>query len=358
MSASAGLLQFLLLLFAGWLERQQTAVIEYLKAENRLLRARLGERRIIFTDAERRQLAEKARAVGRKVLGELGTIVTPETLLRWHRELVAHRTFVERRRPGRPRTREELVGLVVRMASENPSWGYTRIQGAMSNFGRKVGRGTIRRILREHGIERAPERGRGMPWSVFLRAHWKALAAADFFTVEVWSWRGLVTHYILFVVELATRRVCIAGITIQPDADWMMQMGRNLLDVLDGPLYDKRYLIVDRDTKYCAEFRQMLTRDGIRVIRLPRRSPNLNAYAERWVRSVREECLSKVIPIGRGMLRRVLHEYVAHYHLERNHQGLGNGLITPRPAEGHRDGPISRRPRLGGILNYYERCAA
>jgi putative transposase len=359
MPASAPLLQFLLMLVAGWLHRQQAGVIEYLKAENRLLRERLGGRRIVFTDAERRHLAEKAKAIGRKVLSELGTIVTPETLLRWHRELVARKwTFVERRRPGRPRTREELVGLVVRMASENPTWGYTRIQGAMTNLGHTLGRGTIRGILKEQGIEPAPERGKGMPWAVFLKAHWKGLAAADFFTVEVWSWQGLLTHYVLFVIELATRRVCIAGITVQPDACWMMQVSRNLLDVVDGPLVDKQYLILDRDTKYCAEFRRAFARQGLQVIRLPPPSPNLNAFAERYVRSVKEECLSKLIPIGQGMLRRALQAYVAHYHLERNHQGLGNALITPRPAKGHQNGPISRRPRLGGILNYYERCAA
>jgi len=359
MPASTTLLQFLLMLAAGCLHRQQAAVIEYLKAENRLLRERLGGRRIIFTDGERRQLAEKARAVGRKVLIELGTIVTPETLLRWHRELVARKwTFIERRRPGRPRTRKELAALVVRMARENPSWGYTRIQGAMANLSHRLGRGTIRRILIEHGLAPAPERGKGMPWAVFLRAHWKALAASDFFTMEVWGWRGLITHYVLFVIELATRRVRIAGITVQPDTGWMMQMGRNLLDVCDGPLLGKQYLIVDRDTKYCAEFRQMLAREGIQVIRLPPRSPNLNAFAERYVRSVKEECLSKLIPIGRGMLRRALQAYVAHYHLERNHQGLGNALLTLRSASGHQNGPITRRPRLGGILNYYERCAA
>ena len=138
----------------------------------------------------------------------------------------------------------------------------------------------------------------------------------------------------------------------------MMQMGRDLLDVFDGPLVEKGYLIVDRDTKYCAEFRQMLAREGVQVIRLPPRSPNLNAYAERYVRSVREECLSKMIPIGQGMLRRALREYVAHYHIERSHQGLGNELITPRAESQRPDGPITRRPRLGGILNYYERLAA
>src|SRR5512134_1830005 len=161
MPASTRLLQFLLMLVAGWLQRQQVAVIEYLKAENRSLRERLGGRRIIFTDAERRQLAEKARALGRETLRKLGTIVTPETLLRWHRELVARKwDFVERRRPGRPRTGEELVGLVVRMATENRTWGYTRIQGAMANLGCQLGRGTICKILKGHGLEPAPERGK------------------------------------------------------------------------------------------------------------------------------------------------------------------------------------------------------
>ena len=164
MAASTTLLQFLLMVVAGWLQRQQAATIDYLKAENRMLRARLGGRRIVFTDAEHRQLAEKARVLGRNALHELGTIVAPETLLRWHRELVARKwTFVERRKPGRPRIREELVALVVRMAKDNRGWGYTRIQGAMANLGHKLGRATIGRILKDHGVEPAPERGKGMP---------------------------------------------------------------------------------------------------------------------------------------------------------------------------------------------------
>ncbi len=236
MAASTTLLQFLLMVVAGWLQWQQAATIDYLKAENRMLRARLGGRRIVFTDAERRQLAEKARALGRKALHELGTIFTPETLLRWHRELVARKwTFVERRSPGRPRIRGELVALVVRMARENRGWGYTRIQGAMANLGHKLGRGTIGRILQGHGIEPAPERGKGMSWSVFLKAHWKVLAASDFFTVEVWSWSGLVTYYVLFVMELATRRVCIAGITTHPDEQWMLQMASQFTEIAKLP---------------------------------------------------------------------------------------------------------------------------
>ena len=359
MVASTTLLQFLLMVVAGWMHRQQAAVIEYLIAENRLLREQLGGRRIMFTDAERQNLAEKAKVVGRKALRELGTIVTPETLLHWHRELAARKwTFIERRRPGRPRTKDELAALVVRMASENPSWGYTRIQGAVANLGHHLGRGTIRRMLKDHGIEPAPLRGTGMSWSVFLKAHWKTLAASDFFTVEVWSWSGLVTYYVLFVMELATRRVAIAGITTQPNTSCMLQVARQLTDGVDGILYRKGYIILDRDTKYCQAFRDFMRREGTEVIRLPPRSPNLNAYAERWVRGVRDECLSRLIPIGQGMLRRALREYVAHHHLERNHQGLSNALITPCAiVEGH-DRTIGRRSRLGGILNYYERLAA
>jgi putative transposase len=185
---------FLALVSAGiacWLERQAAARIEYLKAENRALRIRLGRHRMIFTDAERRTLAKLAKEVGRKALSNLDPIVTPATLLRWHRELVAKKwTFLERRHPGRPRTKVDIEQLIVRMATDNPSWGYTRIQGALINLDIRVGRGTIRRILRDHLIEPAPSRGRRISWSTFLKAHWRGLAASDFFTVEVWCWRG------------------------------------------------------------------------------------------------------------------------------------------------------------------------
>jgi putative transposase len=194
------------------------------------------------------------------------------------------------------------------MAHENPDWGYTRIHGALLNLDVKVGRGTIRRILKEHLIEPAGARGRCVPWSVFLKAHWKAIAASDFFTVEVWSWRGLITHYVLFVIELATRRVFIGGLTTNPNEMWMLQVARTLMDFESGALLGKRYLIIDRDTKYSSAFRSYLAREGVEVIRLPPRSPNLNAYAERFVRSVKGECLSKLIPIGAPMLRRALHE--------------------------------------------------
>jgi hypothetical protein len=188
MGSAPPALAFLLVVFAGWVNRQQLVVIDFLRAENRILKERVRERRMRFTNAERALLARKARAVGRKALRELGTIVSPDTLLRWHRQLVARKwNFSRSRRPGRPGVMQRISKLIVRMAQNNPSWGYTRIQGAMDNLGHRVGRGTVASVLKRNGIEPAPERGRRTSWSTFLKAHWNVLAASDFLTAEVWT---------------------------------------------------------------------------------------------------------------------------------------------------------------------------
>jgi putative transposase len=228
-------------------------------------------------------------------------------------------------RPGRPRDMKTIVDLVLQMALANPPWGYTRIQGAMANLGHEVGR-----VLREYGIDPAPERDKNMPWSRFLRAHRECLVATDFLTVEVCTIRGLVTHYVLFFMDIANRAVKIAGITPHPDNRWMTQIARNLTDLNDGFLRGKRYLILDRDTKYSDAFRSVLAREGIQVIRLPPRSPNLNAFAERFVRSIKEECLSRMIFLGSASLQHAVGQFMAHYHSERNYQGLDNRLPQPR----------------------------
>jgi len=353
------LLSFLLMIAAGWVHRHQLIVIEFLQAENRLLKDRLRGRRIRFTDAERALLARKAKAVGRKVLLELDTIVSPDTLLRWHRRLVAQKwNFAERRRAGRPGIMRHISELIVRMARENPSWGYTRIQGALANLSHKVGRGTIANVLKRNGIEPSPERSKRTPWSTFLKAHWKVLAASDFLTVEVWTGRGLVTYYVLLVISLADRVVNIAGITTRPDESWMLQLGRNVTDSQSGALRAKRHLIIDRDTKYSEQFRRLIRDSGTKVIRLPPMSPNLNAYAERFVRSIKDECLDRMIFIGQASLPRAVAEYMEHYHSERNHQGLENRLIHARTAVAANDGAIYRNARLGGTLNFYYRKAA
>jgi putative transposase len=352
-------LQILLLLLAGWINRQQQEVIAYLQEETRILRARLGDQSIRFTDSERSRLAIRAKTLGRQLLGELQTLVTPDTLLRWHRELVIRKwNYAQRRGPGRPRLVNDIAALILRMAQDNPTWGYTRIQGALANLGHEVGRGTVANVLKAHGLEPAPERSKHPSWAMFLKAHWECLAASDFFTVEVWTLTGLVTYYVLFVIEVATRSVQIAGVTTNPNTAWMMQTARNLTDVVDGFLLGKRYLILDRDTKYSDAFRSILVREGVKVIRLPPHSPDLNAYAERFVRSIKEECLNRLIFFGQASLRHAVREYMAHYHRERNHQGVGNRVLKPIPQTPQPRGGVERRQRLGGMLTYYYREAA
>lgn len=244
------------------------------------------------------------------------------------------------------------------MAKSNPRWGYTRIRGAMRNLGHEIGRTTIKRILNEAGIEPAPERGNRTQWKTFVKAHWDAFAAADFFNVEVVTLRGLVRYWVLFVMELKTRRVEIAGITSQPTAAWMMQVGRNLTDAVDGFLLDKRYLILDRDPLFTDAFRHLLGGSGVNPVRLPARSPDLNAHAERFVLSIKSECLDRMVLLGEKHLRAAVCDFVQHYHAERNHQGLDNELIAPVAEDTGGEGPIKCRERQGGVLKFYYREAA
>lgn len=349
-------IQFLLFLLAGWVNRHQQQAIDYLKAENVALREQLGGKRPRFTDAQRRRLARAAKELGRARLRDLSPIVTPDTLLRWYRQLVAEKyDGSAKRTPGRPRVRAEIQRLIVKMAVENPRWGYTRIQGALWNLGYTIGRNTIKRILVENGID--PAGKRTMRWSTFLNAHWGAIAATDFLTIEVVTWRGLVRYFALFVIDLKARQVEIAGIIATPNAAWMSQIARNLTDCETGFLRGSHFLIHDRDPLFTKDFGAILQTSGVRSVRLPSRSPNLNAYAERFVRSIKSECLGQIIPIGEGHLRRAVHEYVDHYHAERNHQGLGNRLVRPDSSSPRSNGSIECRERLGGLLRYYHRAA-
>jgi putative transposase len=247
--------------------------------------------------------------------------------------------------------------LVVRLAEENRDWGYRRIQGALSNLGHEIARSTIAEILERHGIEPAPERSRKTTWKEFLRRHWELIVAADFFTVEVWTRRGLQRFMVLFFIELSTRKVEIAGIAAAANGLWMRQIGRNLTDAVDGILNGKRYLIHDRDPLFTTEFLDMVANVGVKSVKLPPRSPNLNAHAERFVRTIKESCLERMILFGEESLRTATHNFVAHYHTERHHQGLANRLISPEAAHLGNAGVIQRRQRLGGMLNYYY-CAA
>jgi HTH-like domain len=210
---------------AGWMNQHQHHVINYLTEENRVLREQIGARRIRFSDDQRRRLAAKAKKLGRKVLAQVATIVTPETLLAWHRKLIAKKYDGSAHRiPGRPRTAAEIAALVTRMAEENRSWGYRRIQGALANLGHLLAHNTIANILKQHGIEPAPERSRKTSWKEFLSRHWEQVVASDFFTIEVWTQNGLHRFVVLFFMELSTRRVEIAGIASKANGFWMTQI--------------------------------------------------------------------------------------------------------------------------------------
>ena len=302
-------LQLLMLLSAGWVNRSQQDVIQYLQEENRVLREQLGRKRLRFTDGHRRRLAAKARAIGRKGLFEIGTLVTPDTLLRWYRRLIAKKYDGSKtRRPGRPKTVAEIEQLILQMARDNPRWGYTRIRGALRNLGHEVGRNTVKRILLENGFDPTLLRKLGISWATFLKALWGAIAATDFFSVEV--------------------------------------------------LTRTHYLIHDRDPLFTRAFRELLKSSGVKTVKLPVRSPDSNAYAERFVRSIKFERLAQIIPLGERHLREAVKEYTQHYHCERNHQGLNNELIEKPSDEPKMDGAVECQERLGGVLKYYDRKAA
>jgi transposase InsO family protein len=346
-------LQLLLMGLTGWLERREREAIAYLIEENRLLRRQLGRGRLRLTDDDRRRLAARAHRVGRAALREIATIATPDTLLRWQRQLIA-RKWTYASKPGRRGVWLEIRRLVVRMAEENPTWGYTRIQGALKNLGHRVGRSTIARILKAAGLPPVPQRPTS--WQTFLKAHWSVIAGADFFTTEVWTWQGLATYYTVFVLDLASRRVEILGSTQLPDALFMQQIIRTLTMAETGVMRTTHVLICDRDRKWSHDVRRRLRDADIRVVLIPERAPNANAYAERFVRSIKEECLDRIVPIGERHFRRAVGEFVEHYHRERNHQGLANELIAGTAVIDTGD-RVRRRPRLGGLLNFYERAA-
>ncbi len=343
-------------MFAGLANREQAQAIEFLREENRVLRERLGAR-VRLDDGQRRRLAAKGVPLGRRMLTALATIVTPDTILRWHRQLVAAKFThpAKETRVGRPGLMKTIRETIVRIAKENARWGYTRIRGEMKKLGHDVATSTIADALKHAGIPPSPQRPTS--WRTFLKAHAGTIAAMDFFTTEVWTTRGLVTHYVLFVIHHASRLVEIAGVTTSPDADFMAQVARNLTDPGDGGLRDSRFLIIDRDTKFTAQFRRILEDAGIKIVQTAFQALNMNAIAERFVQSVKRECLERLILFGADDLQRALKEFVAHYHIERPHQGLGNRVLTASTSEIPKGGDVVVDERLGGLLRSYRRTA-
>jgi putative transposase len=285
-----------------------------------------------------------------------GLLVTPATLLRWHRDLVRRRWTYRQRKGGRPPTGKELRELVLRLARENPTWGYQRIAGELLKLDFCTSPSTVRRLLASAGLEPAPRR-QAMSWPAFLRRQAAGLLACDFFTVETVTLRRL---YVLFFIELGSRRVHFAGCTSNPSGTWVVQQARNLsfTDILTDILERMRFLIHDRDSKFTAAFDEVFRSEGIKVIHTPVQAPQANAYAERFVRTVRNECLDWLLILGRRHLKHVLRIYVQHYDRERPHRGLAFAQPEPAEIKPSPGGDVHRQNRLGGLIHEYYRAAA
>ena len=309
------------------------------------------ERRPSLRPADRAFFAALARVLPQA--RRRGWIVTPQTLLRWHRGLVRRKWKQPPRSAGRPAVDDRIRQLVLRFARENPGWGYPRIAGELLKLGLRVSPSTVRRLLLANGLGPAPRRS-GPSWRLFLRQQAATMLACDFFTVETISLRRF---YVLFFIELESRRVHLAGCTTNPTGAWVTQQARNL--TFTGVFERVRFLIHDRDSKFAASFDEVFRSEGIKVIQTPIRAPQANAYAERFVRTVRAECLDWLLIIGRRHLESVLRIYTAHYNRERPHRGLA--LLPPDPTNADQPpsgGEIKRRDRLGGLLHEYHRAAA
>jgi transposase len=339
-------------------EREKEIEILVLRHQLHVLERQVGRPQL--RPADRALLAAFSRALPRRAWASF--LVTPATLLRWHRELVARRWTYPHRRQGRPATSVDVRELVLRLARENPGWGYRRIQGELVGLGIKIAASTVWMILREAGIEPAPRRLESS-WAEFLRRQAASILECDFITVDTVF---LKRFYILFFIELASRRVHLAGITTNPDGPWVTQQARNLLMRLDDEDVRARFLIRDRDSKFTRGFDEVFRTVGIRVIRAPVRAPRARAHAERWVLSLRRECLDRLLILGRRHLEHVLGAYAKHYNEHRPHRSLEQRPPLAKPpmieertptSEPLRLARIRRRDRLGGLVHEYELAA-
>jgi putative transposase len=343
-----------LLVLPGAGEATKDLEILVLQQQLRVLRRTAGRPR--FTPLDRVLLAAASRALPRRRWASL-FLVTPQTLLRWHRELVRRKwTYRRARAPGRPPLDPEVVALVLRLARENPRWGCVRICGELRKLGIRISATTVRTLLRRGGLGPAPRRC-GPTWTQFLKAQAEGIVACDFFTVEtIW----LKTLYVLFFIQVATRRVVVVGVTARPDASWVTQQARNVAMDLEDRQLSPRFLLRDNDAKFTGAFDEIFRTEGAEVIRTPIQAPKANADAERWVQTVRRECLDWTLVRGRRHLVWLLRTYVRHYNRQRPHRGLE--LRVPQPGEPHSmsvgAAGVRRRDVLGGLLHEYHPVAA
>lgn len=354
-------LHSLFVLLATATDRELAQAVQYLREENRILRAKLPKR-IVVTPRERRRLLRYGRPIG-SAIKNLISIVSPRTFLRWlhaEREAKGHAS----KGSGRPRTMVDVEQLILKLARET-GWGSLRILGELRRLGvYSSSRSTVGNILRRNGIEPAPERGPGT-WSEFVQRHAQTLWACDFLSVRSWTAQGVVDLYLLVFIHVGSRRIWVSRATAQPDARWVEQQARNMCMAAQDDALSARYLIRDRDAKFTRGFDDVFRGEGIIPLKLPPRSPNLNAFCERVILTLKYEALNHFVILGRRHLDHIVKEFVAYYHEFRPHQGIRNVPPHPPPTEDAAKAPdelqtlnVVCHERLGGLLKRYERRAA
>ena len=331
----------------------------YLQEENRVLREHIrnkfGCKRICLNDSQRRRLAARGAELNRYLLSKVTNLFSPATILAWHRKLIAQKyDGGPNQKGGRPKISQEIIDLVIRLATENRSWSHRRIRNYVVYLGHTVSNSTVQRIMEDFGLEPGGKDRKGKTtWNEFIRSHMNVLAACDFFSVELLTKRGLVRVMVLFVIDLATRKVKILGIKSNPDGQWMKQMARNLTNWDNGILEGKRYLIHDRDSLFTQDFKEILKDSGVTTVVTQPKSPNMNPFSEVWVRIAKNELIDKMIFTSEDQLRYALSEFIKFYHHYRPHLGLGGKMIDPLPQDP--DGEIQKVEFLGGLLRGYRR---
>jgi putative transposase len=346
-----------LLLLARLTSRELVETVQFLKEENKILRSKLP-RIVPVTKQERNRLLKLGESLG-SALKEIISIVSHRTFLRWKAE---KKGKTKKKAPNRNprRTPEEVRNLVIRLANEN-DWGYTRILSELRKLGEhKISRTTVRNILAAEGLDPGPKRGKGT-WHEFIKIHWDTLIACDFFTKDVYTIFGKVTCYVLFFIEIKTRRVWIAGVTPNPDSAWMAQAARNFTMWCEDEVISPSYLIRDGDTKFTKQFDAIVEDTGATVKELPYRAPEMNSYAESWVGTIKRECLNNFLPLSVRHLEYIVNVFISYYNSRRAHRGLGNVPIgigePPKPEKVTRKKGVVCHSWLGGVLRHYERAA-
>ena len=350
----------LIIYLAYCIDKELYKAIDYLREQVRVLveQQEKQNKRILLSNSQRMRVAAKAKRLSRKMLEQCTELFTPDTVMRWYQKLVAEKYDGSQYRtsPGRPKINAEIVHLVIRFKEENPRWGYKKIRDQIVYLGYKISKSSVKNILIENGYDPEPDLTVRSTWHEFLKSHWDVMTACDFFTSELLVGRKLVRCTVFFVMELSTRKVFFAPIKLQPDGDYIKQVARILTDY-GGLLRGKMYLIHDRDPLYnTTGFHDILKTSGIEPVKLPTRSPDLNAYAERFVKSVKSECLDHLILSSVEQLEYVLEQYCQYYHHERIHQSLGR-IIEPKHKIDDKS-EIKCIERLGGLLKSYHRLAA